>query len=146
MVWSLFLVAALAAEPGDKPPALEDTAGRVTLVNFWASWCGPCRTELPLLDALDDRLSDDTFAVRTVNIDLHPNRAKAILERGKLDLSVVWDPKGEVVSAYDPPAMPTTYLIGVDGRVLRVYEGGLSHDDVKALETEMRGLQSGLAG
>jgi thiol-disulfide isomerase/thioredoxin len=140
----LFLMGflALGAVPGDVPPALEDTAGRVTLVNFWASWCGPCRTELPLLEALDERLDDNLFAVRTVNIDVQPQRAEALLKRNELDLSVTWDPTGVLAAAYDPPAMPTTYIIAPNGRVIKVLEGGLSHDELSMVEAELRALAS----
>ena len=140
VLWLLTsLPLALALESGDRAPTLDATSGRVSLVNFWASWCGPCRAELPALNALDERL-DDSYAVVTVNVDLENRRARALLTKLGVKLPVVWDPVGTVAAEWAPPAMPTSYLVDVDGRVVEVIPRGLDDAEIEALELRMRAL------
>ncbi len=106
-------------------PAETALGDQVMLVNMWASWCAPCRAELPLLDALHDELSDSDAVVVGVNIDKRSQLGERVLDRLGLDLPVVWDPDAKLVSQYGPARMPTSYLVGADGKLLKVYEGEL---------------------
>ncbi len=143
---------AWGVEPGDPAPvfALPDLAGesiasdgRVgpTIVTFWASWCAPCLAELPLLDALHRDLGG-RGAVLAVNEDTSLRRPEQLVARLGLTMPVLRD-DGSVASAYSPPAMPTTYLVGPDGRVESVHVGALTASDVAALRTRV--LQLGTA-
>ena len=141
VLWLLASVPlASALDAGELAPKLEPIEGRVSLVNFWASWCGPCRAELPALNALGERL-DDGYAVVTINVDVEDRRAKALLSKLSVELPVVWDPVGAVASEWAPPAMPTSYLVDAAGRVVEVIPRGLEDSEFEALEARMRALE-----
>ncbi len=112
--------------------------GPVRVVNLWASWCGPCRAELPLFDALATRLGTDAEVV-LVSVDTSRPRAVALAKRLDLHARVLFD--GESFAAQiNPEAMPSTLLVGSDGVVRRVVAGEMNVDDVAALEGEVRAL------
>jgi len=104
--------------PGGGTLALADLAGRVVVLNFWATWCRPCVQELPALQALGARHGAEGLAVVAVNVDRDdPEAVAAFGRRLGLDLPLPLDPKGAVRGAYRVRALPTTYLIGRDGRL-----------------------------
>lgn len=138
----MFLGLLLLLDPGAKAPALPfEQPARVLLLNFWASWCGPCLEELPLLDALDQRLQTDAVGARvvTVNLDTRSRPAEAVVQRLELKLPVHYDPEGALVGTFDPAAMPATYLI-MDGQVEQTWIGGLEVADLEGIEARMRVL------
>ena len=122
-------------EPGETLPAFEGTllgggtfdsqalAGRVTLINFWASWCTPCRKELPALAGLHARTDRADFEIVAVNVDRDPALARRFLGTTPLPFPVVLDPASEIVGQFDVTAMPTSVLIGRDGAVLERHAG-----------------------
>ncbi|MCH6559519.1 chemotaxis protein CheW, partial [candidate division KSB1 bacterium] len=97
--------------------------GRVVLIDFWASWCQPCREELPLLDILNKTYGREDFKVVTVNIDNHPKNAVKFLETYSIKVAPLWDQKKKVVSAYDVQKMPTTILIDKNGWIRYIHSG-----------------------
>jgi thiol-disulfide isomerase/thioredoxin len=121
--------------------ALAKLRGRVVLVDFWASWCGPCRESLPALERIAKTYGDKGLVVVGVNIDKTPEVARAFLQKNKLTLSfpVVNDGKHQVAARYQPPTMPSSYLIDREGRVHRVHEGFRAGDAAK-LEAEIKAL------
>jgi thiol-disulfide isomerase/thioredoxin len=128
------MLTAPAVAPAAPPEALAPWAGRPVVVNAWASWCAPCRDELPLLDALDARLDDERAAVVAVNLDRSTRRAEAVVRTLGLSLPVVYDPEARVAAALAPPAMPTTWVLGADGAVLGTWVGALEAEDLVAIE------------
>ena len=122
-------------QPGQPAPALRlpkadgaavslaDNRGKVVLVDFWASWCGPCKASFPALDALYQELRDRGFEVIAVNVDQRRADANAFLADKPHTMSVVFDPEGTAPSAYGVTGMPTSFLIGRDGRVRFVHIG-----------------------
>lgn len=137
---------ALALEIGQETPALEvagtSTHGKVVLVNFWATWCGPCRAELPLLDALHERISEDGAMVIAVNIDTRSRVAEATLRHLNYGGPMLFDPRGDLASQFAPPAMPTSYLLDQTGKVRKVVVGEVDEQAVLALEDEIRQLMA----
>ncbi len=98
---------------------LGDYAGKVVLINFWATWCGPCVKEMPDLQALWQRYRQDDFALLAINVDagrMKPVRRFA--DRHGLSLPIAMDQKGNTRRAYEVIALPTSYLIGRDGKFL----------------------------
>lgn len=139
----------LALEPGESAPvtALEaavdqELEGRVVVVNFWATWCGPCRVELPHLQALDERLAGDQVEVVTISVDTSERLVEALTRRIGLDLPVFVDIEGELADEFKPPAMPTTYVLAPDGTIHDVLQGGLDEPAIDALEQRLRALRS----
>jgi peroxiredoxin len=102
---------------------LGEQRGSVVLVNFWATWCGPCRIELPHLARLHDKYRSSGFVLLGVNIDDDPNAAKALATKLGLKFPVLFDSAKQVVAAYDLNAMPATVLIDRDGRVRHLHRG-----------------------
>jgi peroxiredoxin len=118
---------------------LGEQRGRVVLVNFWATWCGPCRVELPHLSRLHDKYRSSGFLLLGVNIDEDPTLAKALVSKMGLTFPVLLDPEKKVVGAYDLNAMPATVLIDRDGRVRHLHRG--YKEGVEALyEQQVRAL------
>jgi thiol-disulfide isomerase/thioredoxin len=93
------------------------------MVNFWATWCGPCRVELPHLSRLSDKYRSSGFLLLGVNIDEDPAQAKALAAKLGLKFPVLLDTDKKVVGAYDLAAMPATVLIDKDGRVRHLHRG-----------------------
>ncbi len=114
--------------------------GRVVVLNFWASWCRPCLTELPSLDALHDRLLPAGATVLTINIDRRRPAADGVLRRLSVDLPVVYDSGGVIAALYAPAGLPATYLVDATGVVREVQLGGLDADQVTQLELGARAL------
>ena len=134
----LLLAAAqlLAAGKGDPAPALQlkdpagkvftlsDQRGKVVLVDFWASWCGPCRKSLPELDALQTRFASQGVKVVGISLDAEEGDATAFLEKVPVRFTVLHDPVGQSGEAFAVVAMPTSFLIDQEGRIAARFEGG----------------------
>jgi len=117
---------------------LVDLRGKVVLLDFWASWCEPCLKELPELEKLHQRLASKGVVVVGVNIDNQRQNAQALMAKFKLTFKVLLDPAGKVVELYDPPKMPTSYVIDADGVVRYVSEGFSGAADVQKLEQQLQ--------
>ena len=102
---------------------LGEQRGRVVMVNFWATWCGPCRVELPQLAKLHEKYRGSGFQLLAVNIDEDPNAARALASKLGLKFPVLLDTDKKVVGTYDLNAMPATVLIDKDGRVRHLHRG-----------------------
>jgi len=102
---------------------LQEQRGDVIMLNFWASWCGPCRTEMPVLDALNQRYAVAGFKVIGVNVDSEPAKADRLLKELNLQFPILFDPNGDVSASYEVNAMPSTVLIDRDGQMRYRHEG-----------------------
>ena len=148
----LYAPAALALGAGDTAPtftapslygegnlSLQDLRGKVVFVDFWASWCGPCLTSLPLLDELRKDFPSGKFQVLAVNVDRDPDKARAFLDKRPVGYPSVTDPKGHIPERYGLETMPTSYLI--DGRgVVRFVNEGFRVGDIAELRENIESL------
>ena len=98
-----------------KPAKLSDYKGKPLVLSFWASWCAPCRKELPTLAAYAATRPDVTFLA--VNIDKERPPAAQFIREVKLALPVVYDPESSVMAKFDVVSMPTTFMIDKNGTV-----------------------------
>jgi thiol-disulfide isomerase/thioredoxin len=96
---------------------LADFRGKVVLVNFWATWCGPCRDEMPSIQELRSQLKGKPFAVLAINLDEPESRVRKFLAQWKVDLPVLLDPDRKVAREWNARILPATYIIGPDGRI-----------------------------
>ena len=97
---------------------LSDYRGKVILVNFWATWCGPCRDEMPSIQELKDKLAGKPFVVLAVNLDEPESRIRKFLSQmKKLDFTILLDPERKVARAWGARILPATYIIGPDGKI-----------------------------
>lgn len=96
---------------------LQDYHGQLVLLHFWATFCKPCREELPALDRLSREFPGKGFAVLAIAVDRdHPQGVEHFVREHAIRLTVPLDPGGEVRKKYEIDALPTSYLIGPDGR------------------------------
>ena len=118
---------------------LSEYRGEVVMVNFWATWCGPCRQEMPLLEELFSRYERVGFTLLGVNIDDDPRRAMQMARELGVTFPVVFDDRKEVSKLYDVNAMPVTVLVDKEGRVRHVHHGYKPGYEEKYL-TQVRSL------
>lgn len=102
---------------------LEDHRGEVVMLNFWASWCGPCRQEMPLMDEIYSRYQDLGFTILAVNVDENRDEALRFLDKVPVTYPVLYDPESSVSELYEVPAMPTTVMIDRDGTARYIHYG-----------------------
>src|SRR5262245_5189896 len=102
---------------------LGEQRGRVVLVNFWATWCGPCRQEMPHLNKLYDKYKASGFVMLGVNVDDDVAQAAGVASKLGVTFPVLPDSDKRVSRQYDVSAMPSTVLIDRDGRVRYVHRG-----------------------
>jgi peroxiredoxin len=102
---------------------LSEYRGDVVMINFWATWCGPCRQEMPLLDELYSRYQRVGFNLLGVNIDDDSGRAVQMIEELGVSFPVLFDEKKEVSKLYQVDAMPVTVLVDRHGTVRHVHHG-----------------------
>jgi thiol-disulfide isomerase/thioredoxin len=97
--------------------SLDDHRGKVVLVNFWATWCEPCREEMPSLRALQQRLAGQPLEILAVNYGESPSRVKDFLARERVELTALLDPGQQTARAWRVRVLPGSFLVGRDGRV-----------------------------
>jgi peroxiredoxin len=102
---------------------LQEQRGQVVLVNFWASWCGPCKLEMPHLNRLHDKYRASGVLLLGVNIDEDPRTAQAATAKLGVKFPVLLDSDRAVSRLYDMGSMPATVLIDRDGRVRFLHRG-----------------------
>ena len=153
----IFLVPALSGAadlkpwPGGPTPELElreldgrghrltDYRGKVVLVNFWATWCVPCRDEMPSMQRLKEKLAGKPFEVLAVNLDEPEARVRKFLSQMKVDFTVLLDPEKKVAKAWNARILPASFVIGPDGRIRYSLVGDLdwSQDHVVSRIAEL---------
>jgi peroxiredoxin len=143
---------ARAVEAGQKAPqftlpsldggpqlSLAAYRGKVVYLDFWASWCPPCLTSLPLLDALRQEFPADDFQVLAVNLDDDPAKARRFLAKRPVGYPSATDPAGALPERFGLETMPTSYLIDRDGVVRHVHPG-FRKSDIDGLRAKIRAL------
>lgn len=121
-----------------KTYTLKDFENKVVFVNFWASWCSPCRKELPLLDKLQTKYKD--LIVLAINIDSEKQNAMDFLQNYKVKSQVLFDPTTNVVSRYGAIAMPTSYILDQRGVVRYSHYGFNPKKDPSKWDSEVMSL------
>jgi len=140
--------AAFALDEGDRAPAfslpaldgkgdvtLADYKGKVVWLDFWASWCPPCLTSLPDLEALRKEMPASKFQIVAINIDEQPKKALRFLAKQPVGYPSGSDPKGELPEVFGLETMPTSYLIDQKG-VIRMVHKGYRDGDLEKIKAE----------
>jgi len=121
-----------------KPFSLEAARGQVVLIDFWASWCAPCKRTLPALRDMKARFP--SASVLAISVDEDENRAKRFLKGADPEgLLTLHDPKGEVAGLYAIQGMPSAVLIDKGG-ILRFRHDGYSESDLEKIQIELQVL------
>ena len=116
--WSGGPAPALAlADLAGRVHRLEDYRGKVVLVNFWATWCEPCRAEMPAMNRLRASLAGRPFEVLAVNLAEPESRIRRFLEQTRLDFTILRDTDSAVSKAWRARVLPVSFLLGPDGRI-----------------------------
>jgi cytochrome c biogenesis protein CcmG, thiol:disulfide interchange protein DsbE len=126
-----FALGAAAGDTASDPLDLARYRGKVVLLDFWASWCEPCRHSFPWLNAMHARYADRGLIVIGVNVDRDRAEADRFLHDVPATFQIVYDPAGALASRFELPGMPVSYIIGRNGDVVRHHIGfrsGLSDD------------------
>ena len=118
---------------------LSSLHGKVVLVDFWASWCEPCKKELPLLSQLAKRLRPKGIEIVAVNVDTKRESVDTFLKQHGVDLPVLLDPKGSIAQFYEPPKMPSSFVVDKAGRI-RIVNAGFEPGDEKKIEQQLLDL------
>ena len=108
---------------------LSEFAGKVVLLNFWASWCGPCREEMPLLNYLHNRYEAVGFVVLGINVEEQSAMARAYIADRPVDFPILLDHKNEVSKLFKVIAMPSTVLIDRNGTMRYLHKGFKAGDE-----------------
>jgi thiol-disulfide isomerase/thioredoxin len=111
----------------------KDLVGKVVLINFWATWCGPCKDEMPAFERLRQQLDPDRFVVLTVTTDLQPEGITHFLQNVGVHLPVLFDEHQEVSRAYMVRALPTTVLVDPRGTLVGRAVGPREWDGAQAV-------------
>jgi thiol-disulfide isomerase/thioredoxin len=119
------------------PIALDKLKGRVVYVDFWASWCGPCKRSFPWMGEMQKKYGDGGLTVVAINVDRKREDAAKFLAVTPGAFTIVYDPAGSVASSYDVKGMPTSYLVDRAGRIVAV-DSGFPDDAKAAWEARIR--------
>lgn len=108
---------------GTERVSLSKHSGDLVLLDFWASWCSSCRKSFPWLNKIQEQYGAKGFKVIAINLDSNRKDADKMLEKLKVNFTVGFDPDGKVPDMYGVETMPTSFLIGRDGKVISIIEG-----------------------
>jgi peroxiredoxin len=128
-LWAGGPTPALALKDLDgRPHRLSDYRGKVVLINFWATWCAPCRDEMPSIQGLKNKMSGKPFAVLAVNLDEPESRIRKFLSQVKVDFDILLDIEKRAAKAWNARILPASYIIGPDGRIRYTLVGEFNWD------------------
>lgn len=102
---------------------LSELRGQVVMINFWASWCGPCRQEMPILEQIYRHYQPMGFTLLGINVEEDSSAANKVLKDISVSFPVLYDNKNQVSESYQVRAMPSTFLIDRDGQVRYMHKG-----------------------
>jgi cytochrome c biogenesis protein CcmG/thiol:disulfide interchange protein DsbE len=128
-----------AIPSGNKTIKLSDYKGKVVYLDFWASWCIPCRKSFPWMNNMHQRYEKDGLVILAVNLDKNKADVKRFLAKYPAKFTVAYDPQGQVAELYQLQGMPSSYLIDKQGNLVQSHIGFRS-DDTKQLEDHIRKL------
>jgi thiol-disulfide isomerase/thioredoxin len=106
-----------------RPVKLSGLKGQVVMINFWASWCGPCRQEMPLLESIYKQYKDKNFTLLGVNVEPDPKAATDWLKKTPVSFPVLYDVKSDVSNLYKVAGMPSTVFVDKKGNLRVIHRG-----------------------
>jgi peroxiredoxin len=115
---------------------LESFKGKVVFLDFWATWCGPCKEEFPELEALYQKYGKEGFEVVGISVDKSESNVAEFLKKRPVSFTILTNTKGDVAETYGLPGMPTGFIIGKDG-VIRYRHAGFSKAFLPLYEKEI---------
>ncbi len=126
--------------PGDnKIINLKDFRGKVVYLDFWASWCLPCRKSFPWMNDMQTRYGGEDFSIIAVNLDSSKADALKFLKKVPANFYIAYDPDGQVATKYNLKAMPSSYLINRKGEIVFIHKG-FRESDTNKIEKKIQKL------
>lgn len=131
---TVFWGGAHAIEVGERAPefqlqgeqstvSLADAAGKIVYLDYWASWCGPCRQSFPWMNDMQAKYGPQGLRIIAVNLDAKPEDARKFLARQPASFTLAFDPTGQTPRQFGVKGMPSSFLIGRDGAILARHMG-----------------------
>lgn len=135
LITSLLMASNLMAAEVD----FDQLKGKVVYLDFWASWCGPCRSSFPWMESMHQRYGSDGLEVIAVNLDQEPELAQKFLQQYAPTFRIEFDASGDMAGQFGVDTMPTSFLIDRSGKA-RVKHKGFHTDKVAGYEQEIKKL------
>ena len=123
----------------DGEVSLADNRGKVVYLDFWASWCAPCRKSFPWMNELKQRFGSRGLKIIAINLDKERKDSKAFLAATQPDFTIAFDPEGKTAEQYDVQGMPSSYLIDRNG-MLHHSHIGFRANDIAKMESQIETL------
>ena len=124
-------------EPFALEGKLPDLAGKVVLVDFWASWCGPCQKAFPSLQKLHQTFESRGFLVLGISLDEKKTAMEDFLKKSGTTFPIVRDDGGKLSDSLGLDTVPTSFLLGIDGKILAIHEGFEGPEAVQKVSDEI---------
>jgi thiol-disulfide isomerase/thioredoxin len=105
------------------PNKLSDLAGQVVYLDFWASWCKPCRQSFPWMNQMQQKYAAQGLQIIAINLDTESSLAKDFLDKVPAQIPIIYDPEGNIASNYQLLGMPSSYLIDKKGKIRFAHKG-----------------------
>jgi N-acetylneuraminic acid mutarotase/thiol-disulfide isomerase/thioredoxin len=112
---------------------LSSFKGKIVLLNFWATWCGPCRMEVPILEKIYKKYKDRGFEIIAVSLDTNQDNLKSFLKQNQMSFLIVSDREGKLANQYKIEAIPTSFLIDKNLNIIKVYIGIIDEEEIASL-------------
>jgi thiol-disulfide isomerase/thioredoxin len=119
----LFFAGAMEPAGAELPAAFGAVDAKVVWVDFWASWCAPCRRSFPWMNAMYRKYADEGLQIIAVNVDKERALADEFLEETPAEFRLHFDPAGELAKTFGVQAMPSSFVLDADGNVLATHYG-----------------------
>ena len=127
----------LSVRAADPTFDLAQYRGKVVYLDFWVSWCKPCRHSFPWMNAMQQKYGGDGLVIVAVNLDEQHADAEKFLKETPAGFTIIYDPEGKLAEQYGIYGMPSSFIIGRDGQVLQKHQGFFDDSPAK-YETELR--------
>ena len=127
------IAAPIPALAGD-PVKVSDFSGKITLFNFWATWCPPCRAEMPSIERLYKQMSGTNFRIIAVNAGENRSQVASFIEKNKYTFPIYLDESNALSSIFAARGLPSTYLVNKEGKVIAVRIGAMEYDQAELIK------------
>lgn len=125
--------------PGAAAVPLHDGKAKLTYIDFWASWCGPCRKSMPWMSQMQQKFGPQGLRIVAINLDAQRADAQRFLEQVPTSVQLAFDASGDSARRFGVKAMPSSVLVGADGKVIEMHQG-FREEDPAQLEARFAAL------
>ena len=127
------IMSSIPALAGD-PVTAGDFTGKISLLNFWATWCPPCRAEMPSIERLYGRMEGTNFRIIAVNAGENRTQVASFIEKNNYSFPIYLDEANELSSIFAARGLPSTYIVNKEGKVIAVRIGAMEYDQAELIQ------------